>query len=175
MLVPSSEISLPSHCQVVENIHECRHLRIGTDADDALALLALLGIGMGVTAGVTALITDHWPGAAIVLAAAAFGATAVGWNGIYLAEVVRVTSPERSAVATGGVLFFTFAGMMTGPAVFAAIVSAGGSLRVAFWVLAAFCLLPGLLLLRGRPGVAGAPPASESGGHPPVPPPGGGG
>ena len=127
----------------------------------ARRLLALLGIGMAVTAGVTALITDHWPGAAIVLVAAAFGATAVGWNGIYLAEVVRVTSPERSAVATGGVLFFTFAGMMTGPAVFAAIVSAGGGLRVAFWVLAAFCLLPGVLLLRGPPGGA---PALEIGG-----------
>ena len=117
----------------------------------ARRLLAMLGIGMGLAAGATALATGHWPVAAIALVAAAFGATAVGWNGIYLAEVVRVTSPERSASATGGVLFFTFAGMMVGPAVFGAIVSAGGGFRVAFWVLAALCLLPGLLLLRSRP------------------------
>ena len=119
-------------------------------------LLAWLGIGMAMAAGATALITGHWPVAAIALVGAAFGATAVGWNGIFLAEVVRVTSPERSASATGGVLFFTFAGMMMGPAVFGAIVSAGGGFRVAFWVLAALCLLPGLALLRRAPGVGQA-------------------
>ena len=118
----------------------------------ARRLLAVLGIGMGMAAGATALITGHWPAAAIALVAAAFGATAVGWNGIYLAEVVRVTSPERSASATGGVLFLTFAGMMVGPAVFGAIVSAGGGFRAAFWVLAVLCLLPGVALLRGGPG-----------------------
>ena len=118
----------------------------------ARRLLAVLGIGMGLAAGVTALLTGHWPVAAIAFVAAAFGATAVGWNGIYLAEVVRVTSPERSASATGGVLFLTFAGMMVGPAAFGAIVSAGGGFRVAFWVLAAVSLLAGLALLRDRPG-----------------------
>ncbi|MDP6573011.1 MAG: MFS transporter [Rhodospirillales bacterium] len=121
----------------------------------ARRLLAWLGFAMAAAAGVTALITGHWPVAAITAIAAAFGATAVGWNGIYLAEVVRVTSPERSANATGGVLFFTFAGMTVGPAVFGAIASAGGDLRMAFWVLAAICLLPGLALLRRAPETGG--------------------
>ncbi len=117
----------------------------------ARRMLALLGIGMAVAAGATALLSGHWPMAAIATVGAAFGATAVGWNGIYLAEVVRVTSPERSASATGGVLFFTFAGMMAGPALFGTIVAAGGGFRGAFWALAATCLVPGLALLRRGP------------------------
>ena len=52
-----------------------------------------------------------------------FGATAIGWNGVYLAEAAR-SAPEGSAgEATGGTLFFTFLGIVLGPSLFAAVAS----------------------------------------------------
>lgn len=78
-----------------------------------------------------------------------FGASAVGWNGLFLAEVVNVTSVEGSAAATGGALFFTFGGMMVGPAVFSAIIWLSGSYAVAFTVAGAW-VLPAVFLLMRR-------------------------
>ena len=116
----------------------------------ARPLLGWLGLGMAAAAAATGFFSPSWPELAVALVAAAFGATAVGWNGIYLAEIVRVTSPERSGSATGGVLFFTFAGMTAGPAFFGALAAATGSFRVAFWAVALMTVPAGAALLIGR-------------------------
>ncbi len=116
----------------------------------ARRLLAALGLVMSVAAALTGLFTAGWPLGAMVAVGILFGVSAVGWNGIYLAEIVRVTSPEQSARATGGVLFFTFGGMMAGPALFGAIVGAAG-FSAAFFAVAAMTLVPGVLLLRREP------------------------
>lgn len=116
----------------------------------ARLLLAILGVAMSVSAVLTGLVSGDWPMVAILAVGILFGASAVGWNGLYLSEIVRVASPQQSASATGGVLFFTFGGMMVGPAVFGAIVGAAG-FAVAFWTAAVITMLPGLLLLRPEP------------------------
>lgn len=46
------------------------------------------------------------------------GSTAIGWNGVYLAEVARSVPKEQVSIATGGTLFFTFMGVFFGPALF---------------------------------------------------------
>jgi predicted MFS family arabinose efflux permease len=61
-----------------------------------------------------------------------FGLTAVGWNGVYMAEVARLAPPGQVAAATGGSLVFCFAGAMSGPAGFALIHDWAGSYTSAF-------------------------------------------
>lgn len=48
----------------------------------------------------------------------ALGATAIGWNGVFLAEVARQAPPGQASVATGGSLGFTFLGVLCGPPLF---------------------------------------------------------
>lgn len=48
----------------------------------------------------------------------ALGATAIGWNGVFLAEVARQAPPGQAGLATGGALGFTFLGVLCGPPLF---------------------------------------------------------
>ena len=58
------------------------------------------------------------------------GLTVIGWNGIHLAEVARGVPIERVGAATGGVIVFTFIGVVPGPSHFAAIGGRlGGDIR----------------------------------------------
>jgi len=71
-----------------------------------------------------------------------------------VAEVVRVTTVERSGSATGGVLFFTFGGMMAGPAAFGILAAATGSMAIAYAATAVLVLPVAVLQLRRVPGNA---------------------
>jgi MFS family permease len=115
------------------------------------ATLAALGLVSSACAALTALFSGAWPLAAIVAVAMLYGASAVGWNGVFLAEVARSAPPGQVGAATGGTQFFTFGGAMAGPPVFTALVSATGSYA---WGFAFFALVPlviSLRLLAARP------------------------
>jgi hypothetical protein len=45
---------------------------------------------MGSASVLVASITPEWPFVAIITLGCFFGATALGWNGVYLAEVARI-------------------------------------------------------------------------------------
>ena len=47
-----------------------------------------------------------------------FGASATGWNGVFLAEIARQAPAGQASVATGGVLCLTFLGVVLGPPLF---------------------------------------------------------
>jgi hypothetical protein len=81
-----------------------------------------------------------------------YGATAVGWNGVFLAEVARLAPDGRVAYLTGGTQFFTFAGVLIGPPLFGAIASATGTYGAGFVVTTALPLLVVVPMLarRGR-------------------------
>ena len=98
----------------------------------ARPLLALLGAGTIASTLAATTFSGAWPPAGLALACAALGLTAVGWNGIYLAEVARVVPLEKVGAATGGVLLFTFTGVVLGPSTFGAIVAMTGSYAAAF-------------------------------------------
>ncbi len=72
----------------------------------------------------------------VVVLLAAYGATAIGWNGVYLATVARSVPHADAATATAGSLFFTYLGVVVGPPLFGAVGSAFGSLGAAFALLA---------------------------------------
>ena len=65
-----------------------------------------------------------------------FGATALGWNGVYLAEVARQAPAGMAGIATGGTLAITFFGVMLGPPLFGGLAGLFGTYRVGFAALA---------------------------------------
>lgn len=112
-------------------------------------LLLLLGLAMAAAGAATGLITAAWPLAGIAAITAVLGASALGWNGVYLAEVARLAPPGAAGTATGGALSLTFLGVVIGPPLFSAVVQASGSYRPAFFA-AAFCAAAAALALARR-------------------------
>jgi hypothetical protein len=102
---------------------------------------------MGCCGAVAAVFTGGWPPLAVLGVSVVYGATAVGWNGVFLAEVARLAPEGRVAIITGGTQFFTFAGVLIGPPAFGAIASATGSYGAGFALIAAFPLAAGIGLL----------------------------
>jgi len=132
-----------------------------------MRLLGLLALAMGAAAVATGRFTPQWPLAVVALACAAFGATAIGWNGVYLAQVARLAPPGKAGDATGGSLVFTYAGVLFGPPAFTFLVGGGVSYASAFVVLAVPAVACGLWLIwrdrsRNEPG-RGAPGKLENG------------
>jgi MFS family permease len=82
------------------------------------ATLGMLGVGMGITALIGLGAGPHWPLWALFAFAVALGATAVGWNGVFLAELTRLAPPGRIGDVTGGSSFFTFLGVVVTPSLF---------------------------------------------------------
>jgi len=115
-------------------------------------MLGLLGLGMGVSAIVTLAAVPAWPTWLLFVFAAAFGATAVGWNGVYLAEVARLAPGGRIGEATGGCLFFTFLGVVIAPPAFNAALALSESYAAAYAVFGVPALGIGTWLLAARPG-----------------------
>ena len=94
----------------------------------------LAGLGVGTIASTVAVMafSEQWPLAGLAAASAALGATGVGWNGVYLAEVSRAVPIDKVGPATGGIMMFTFVGVVLGPSTFGAIVAVTGSYAAAF-------------------------------------------
>lgn len=114
----------------------------------ARPLLAGLAGLMAASALATAALPSGTPQWLVLAVLVVFGASAVGWNGVYLAEVARQAPPGLASVATGGTLAITFFGVVLGPPVFGAMVGLFGTYRASYALLAVPALLCGLALLR---------------------------
>lgn len=117
----------------------------------ARRMLALLTVLMTIAALSTALLPAGAPAWLVLVVLAAYGMSAIGWNGVYLAEVARQAPAGQASMATGGCLAFTFLGVVLGPPVFGALSGATGSYRAGFAAVAlvlAGCLV---VLWRGLP------------------------
>lgn len=73
----------------------------------------------------------------------ALGATAIGWNGVFLAEVARQAPPGQAGMATGGSLGFTFLGVLCGPPLFGVAAARLHSYGEAYALLA----IPAMVIL----------------------------
>ena len=121
----------------------------------ARPVLASLSVMMAVASVATAMIGPTTPTAVLWLVLAVFGASAIGWNGVYLAEVARQAPPGKASMATGGTLSVTFLGVVLGPPLFGALSGAFGSYRAGYLALAVPTLLcAGLLLWTRRSSAA---------------------
>ena len=120
-----------------------------------LSMLALLSLVIALAALATGGLA-LWPAAMSSLTLAGlmfvFGASASGWNGVYLAEVARQAPPGAVGKATSGTLACTFLGVIVGAPLFGLIVSGPGGFAIAFGMQAVLALGVALLLFtfRGR-------------------------
>ncbi len=105
-----------------------------------LSMLTLLAV-MSASASLLTASLVHWPAAppGLVLAALmfVFGASASGWNGVYLAEVARQAPPGAVGMATSGTLACTFLGVLLGAPLFGVVAAGRGGYSAAFCVEAA--------------------------------------
>jgi MFS family permease len=111
-------------------------------------LLGVLGVTMSGSAFVIASIGPQWPGVMVFVAALCYGATAVGWNGVYLAEVARIAPTGRAGAATGASLAITYLGVVVLPLLFWAVHAASGGYAAAFVAVGSLTLWRGVLFLR---------------------------
>ncbi len=117
-------------------------------------LLSFLGLVMAACMTGYALSDPDWALGAILLIAIASGATAIGWNGVYLAEVARLSPPGMAGMLTGGTLFFTYFGVVLGPPAVAGIIGATGSFAAAFGAMAMVTFAVAAFLGLTRPHLA---------------------
>ncbi len=70
------------------------------------------------------------------LLSAATGFFAASWNGIYMAEVARLSPPDRVTEATASSVTVTFLGYVSGPSIFSVLVTLTGGYHVPFRFIA---------------------------------------
>lgn len=116
-------------------------------ASRTLMLLAALMVGAALA---TATLSPQAPRALLVLILVVFGASAIGWNGVYLAEVARQAPAGQASLATGGTLAFTFLGVVIGPPLFGLLATVFGTYRAGFAALMGVASVCGVLLFRLR-------------------------
>lgn len=122
----------------------------GTVADRWIAprtMLAILGFIAGGCSLATAAFSSDSPSWLVLSVCALFGGSAIGWNGVQLAEVARNAPEGQVGAMTGGCGFVTFAGVVAGPPVFAALVALTGNYRIGFMFFAVTPIACGLWLL----------------------------
>ena len=112
--------------------------------------LGLLGVLMGLSCLCAACFDADWPLSLVLLASALFGASAVGWNGVYLAEVARLAPPGQVGAVTGGTQFLTFLGALAAPPLFGLMVGLTGGYGKAYLAFSLMPALSGLYLLVRR-------------------------
>jgi len=126
----------------------------GALADQWIAprrLLGFIGVATATCAFAAANFSAAWPPSALLAVAAFFGSTAIGWNGVQLSQVTRHAPPGQAGAITGASGFITFAGVVSGPPLFALLAAVTDGYRTGFYVFGALCLLCGVaLLVRAR-------------------------
>lgn len=112
-----------------------------------LRTLALIGGIAGASGVVLALAAPGWPAWLLLPLTAVYGATAIGWNGVQLAELARRAPAGTAGAVTGASGFVTFAGVVAGPLAFAGLAGLTGSYRTGFFVCAAVSAVAAVALL----------------------------
>ena len=126
----------------------------------AALVLSGLGFASALFVVIVALIDGSWPFWLVVAIAAAVGATAASWNGVFLAEVARVAPPGQISAATGGSIFFTYFGLVVGPSCFSATIAVTDGYRLGFYLITGAIFAAALLILPRRDKVSRRPKTS---------------
>ena len=98
---------------------------------------------------------DHVATGHAALVAGATGFLCASWNGIFMAEVARLSPRDRIVEATSSSGVMTFLGYLAGPSIFSGLVTWSGSYRTAFLAVAAQLVVMAalqsmILIRRGR-------------------------
>ncbi|NLD69820.1 MAG: MFS transporter [Limnobacter sp.] len=134
--------------QAVSTVARIGWGHVGDRWIDPAFLLGLLGLGMAAACAGLGLLGTGAATAVVVATAAVCAATAMGWNGVFFAELARKAGRSEMAALAGASQFFTFCGSMSGPVVYAEIIRHGGSYGAAYLALAVLPGVAGLAMLR---------------------------
>ncbi len=98
----------------------------------------VLGVGLiAAAAGLMTMMLDASSAGFVVYGTLmVFGLSAIGWNGVFLAEVARLAPEGRTGSATGAALVPTYAGVLIGPVSFTGLYALTGSYTAAFGIFA---------------------------------------
>lgn len=92
-----------------------------------------------------------WNKSLIYLLFFVIGIASVGWNGVFHAEAARLSPQGMASVVAAGTTFFVFAGVLVGPAAFAAAYGGIGSYSNTFMLVTISAVIAfGLLMLAQR-------------------------
>jgi predicted MFS family arabinose efflux permease len=116
---------------------------------DGLAVLLGLAVIMLVAAAVVAA-APALPLGVTLAAFVVLGLTAVGWNGVYLSEVARLSPEQGVSATTGAAMFVTFTGVVVGPALFSALHRPMHSYTAAYALLVAISLAAAVMIAAVR-------------------------
>jgi MFS family permease len=117
---------------------------------NGLAVLLTLCLIMAVSAGAVIGLSPQWSAAAVTAIFVVLGLTAVGWNGVYLSEIARLSPPRAIGSTTGAAMFFTFMGVVVGPPFFSALHNVLGGYARSYSLLVVFALAAALLVASVR-------------------------
>jgi MFS family permease len=117
---------------------------------DCMACLRDLTLASIACGGLVLWLTPEWPVPVTALLFAVFGATAIGWNGLYTAEVARRSPPGQVSLATGGAMVWNFAGILSGPSAFTLVYGWIGSYTATFVLVIAVAILTLFALAAAR-------------------------
>ena len=121
---------------------------LGSTLFSARTILGGIGIFGTVGAVLTSMYDASWSYSLILWVAILYNITSLSWHGILLAEIARLSPPDRVGGVTGGVLSFTSVAMMIYPAVYGGLLAITDSYSVGFFVCSIPALVSGIIFLR---------------------------
>ena len=86
-------------------------------------VLLVIAVLMALAAALMSLFSPAWPILGLAGVVVLLGGTASGWNGVFLAEIMRDVGAAEVGLATSGSLMFTYLGIVFGPSLFGAAAS----------------------------------------------------
>lgn len=89
----------------------------------AVGVLEKIAYTSAVCCLVMAFVGPAWPPPLLAALLVVFGLAAVGWNGLYLAQIAHSSPRGMVSVATSAAMVWNFGGILVGPALFAALYS----------------------------------------------------
>jgi predicted MFS family arabinose efflux permease len=98
------------------------------------------GVASAVCSAMLAMTTPQWPLWSIMLLASVAGVAVSSWNGVQIAETVRL-APKNVHVAAAGSTAVVFTGYMIGPSLFALFLAATGRYDLGFLAIATVGLM----------------------------------
>jgi MFS family permease len=109
--------------------------------------LAALTLGMAAGSATLALVDTGWSFTALAAIAILYGATAIGWGGVFFAELARRAPRGQVGTVTGGAQFFTFSGALLVPPLFSMLLALFDSYALNFGILALVSVACGVSLV----------------------------
>ena len=117
--------------------------------------LAVLGAGMAGACVLMGMLTPDTPNWVIGIVVLMLGGTTSGWNGVFLASLMREVTPQQAGFATSGALLFSYVGIVIGPPLFGALALLAG-FSCAFLALGAVAFAGSMLCWSPGPPAASA-------------------